>query len=92
MTDDANDTFDYSPLGQAWWIETGRELGASDKQTKFAAKAPGLLQHESGEGGGLHRHYGRRLADDWLSVIPEQHRPAAVSHDGGRGRWPGRHC
>jgi hypothetical protein len=37
MTDDAQDGFDYSPLGQSWWIQTARELGASDKQTKFAA-------------------------------------------------------
>lgn len=37
MTDDAKDGFNYSPLGQAWWVQTARELGASDKQTKFAA-------------------------------------------------------
>ena len=37
MTDDAQDGFDYSPLGQSWWIQTVREFCASDKQTKFAA-------------------------------------------------------
>jgi hypothetical protein len=37
MANDDTDRFDYSPLGQAWWVQAGRELGASDKQTKFAA-------------------------------------------------------
>jgi hypothetical protein len=29
--------FDWNPLGEAWWRDTARQLGASDKQTRFAA-------------------------------------------------------
>lgn len=29
--------FDWNPLGEAWWRDTAQQLGASDKQTKFAA-------------------------------------------------------
>jgi hypothetical protein len=32
-----SDDFDWNPLGEAWWRDTARQLGASDKQTKFAA-------------------------------------------------------
>jgi hypothetical protein len=31
------DAFDWNPLGEAWWRDAARQLGASDKQTMFAA-------------------------------------------------------
>ena len=42
------DPFDWGPLGEAWWLETAAQLGASDLQTKFAcAKHRGCSNTEA---------------------------------------------
>jgi hypothetical protein len=32
-----SDDFDWSPLGREFWLDTGKQLGASERQIKFAA-------------------------------------------------------
>jgi hypothetical protein len=49
--------FDWSPLGEAWWIDTAKQLGANLRQAKFAcAKTRGCSNAEAarqaGYGGG----------------------------------------
>jgi hypothetical protein len=31
-----NDIFDWQPLGAEWWADIGRQVGASERQLRFA--------------------------------------------------------
>jgi hypothetical protein len=40
--------FDWNPLGESWWIDTAKQLGATPRQAKFAcAKTRGCSNTES---------------------------------------------
>jgi hypothetical protein len=36
MTEDTTDDFDWGQLGSAWWADVGKQLGASERQLRFA--------------------------------------------------------
>jgi hypothetical protein len=48
VTETETSPFDWGPLGEAWWLETAEQLGASALQTKFAcAKHRGCSNTEA---------------------------------------------
>src|SRR5262245_42814136 len=48
MTEETTDDFDWGQLGPAWWRDVGKQLGASERQLRFAvAKYRGCSNTES---------------------------------------------
>ena len=91
MTDDnTKDDFNWGQLGPAWWADVGKQLGASDRQLRFAAckhrgcsntQAAKEAGYTSSDPAGL-RSTGYRLA---RSNITERLLALAVAESNGEG-------